>query len=142
VPALEIPAQLLIEHAGSDLQQMVGSRWGPPHLLSLHKPLADNLVDRGFDETGRNGLAVPVAVRIVRDRGQVSGHVTHELFKFILHSVRMFGFGTYLPRQILKYLQCSMWAAMPEIGFRTAQGSKTLLYMFRRVHPSDQPADP
>jgi hypothetical protein len=70
VPALEISAQLLIEHAGSDLQQMVGTRWGPPHLLFLHKPLADYLVDRGFDEAGRDGLAVPVAVRVVRDRGQ------------------------------------------------------------------------
>jgi hypothetical protein len=56
VPELEIPAQLLIEHAGSDLQQMVGSRWSPPHLLFLHKPLTDNLVDRGFNEAGRNGL--------------------------------------------------------------------------------------
>ena len=59
MPALEIPAQLLIEHAGSDLQQMLRSRWGPPHLSFLHKPLADNLADRGLDEAGRNGLAVP-----------------------------------------------------------------------------------
>jgi hypothetical protein len=88
VPALEIPAQLLIKHAGSDLQQMMGTRWGPPHLLFLHKPLADNLVDCGFDEVGRNGLAVPVAVRIVRDRCQISGHVNHKLFKFILRTVR------------------------------------------------------
>jgi hypothetical protein len=90
VPALKIPAQLLIEHAGSYLQQMAGSRWGPSHLLFLHKPLADNLVDRGFDEAGRDRFAVPVAVCIVRDRGQVSGHVTHELFEFILHRVRIF----------------------------------------------------
>ena len=133
MPALEIPAQLLIEHAGSDLQQMVGTRWGPPHLLFLHKPLADNLVDRGFDEAGRDGLAVPVAVCIVRDRGQVSGHVTHELFEFILHSLRMVGLSTDLPRQILKCLQCSMRTAVPEIGFRTAQDSKTLLHVFGKV---------
>ena len=63
MPALEIPAQLPIEHAGSDLQRMVGSRWSPPHLLFFHKPLADNLVDGGFDEAGRDGLAVAVAVR-------------------------------------------------------------------------------
>ena len=36
--ALEITAQLLIEHAGSDLQQMVGTRWGPPHLLFIWTP--------------------------------------------------------------------------------------------------------
>src|SRR5450631_1366185 len=112
---------------------MVGTRWGPSHLLFLHKPLADYLVDRGFDEAGRNGLAMPVAIRIVRDRRQVSGHVTHELLKFILHGLRMFGISTDLPRQILKGLQCSMWATVPEIGFRTAQDSKTLLYMFGRV---------
>ena len=62
MPALEIPAQLLIEHAGSDLQQMVGSPWGPPHLLFLHESLADNLVDRGFDEAGCNGIAARLAV--------------------------------------------------------------------------------
>ena len=101
MPALEIAAQLLIEHTGSDLQQMVGSRWGPSHLLFLHKPLADNLVDRGFDEAGRNGLAMPVAIPIVRDRRQVGSHVTHELFEFILHGLRMFGFGTDLPCQII-----------------------------------------
>ena len=133
MPALEIAAQLLIEHAGSDLQQMVGTRWGPPHLLFLHKPLADNLVDRGFDEAGRDGLAVPVAVRIVRDRGEVGRHIVHELLKFVLHILGVLGFGADIPRQILKCLQCSMWAAVPEIGFRTAQDSKTLLYMFGRV---------
>ena len=102
MPALEIATQLLIEHAGSDLQQTVGTLWGPPHLLFLHKPLADNLVDRGFDEAGRDGLAVPVAVRIVWDRRQVGSHVTHELFEFILHNLRMFGFSTDLPCQILE----------------------------------------
>ena len=121
MPALEIPAQLLVEHAGSHLQQMVGTRWGSPHLLCPHKPLADNLVDGGLDEAGRDGLAVPLAVRIVRDRRQVSGHVIHELFKFVLHRLCMFGFSTDLPRRILKCLQCPMRAAVPEIGFRTAQ---------------------
>jgi hypothetical protein len=53
VPALEITAQLLIEHAGPDLQQPVGARGRPTHLLSLHKPLADNLVNGGLDEAGR-----------------------------------------------------------------------------------------
>ena len=72
VPALKITAQLLIENSGPDLQQLVGARGGSTHLLFLHKPLADNLVDRGFDEASRNGLAVPVAVRIVRNRGQVA----------------------------------------------------------------------
>jgi hypothetical protein len=51
----------------------------PSHLLLLHKPLADNLVDSGLDEAGRDGLAVPPAVRIVRDRGKVGGHVTQSL---------------------------------------------------------------
>jgi len=63
MPALEITAQLLIEHAGPDLQQPVGARGRPTHLLSLHRPLADNLVNGGLDEAGRDGLAVAVAVR-------------------------------------------------------------------------------
>lgn len=44
----------------------------PPHLLFPHQPLADHLVHRGFDESGRDGLAVSVAVRITND---ATGHV-------------------------------------------------------------------
>ena len=61
MPALKITVQLLIEHSSPDLQQLVGARWGPALLLFLHKPLADNFVDGGLDEAGRDGLAVPVA---------------------------------------------------------------------------------
>jgi hypothetical protein len=46
----KIAAHLLIEHAGFDLQQMVGTHWGPPVPGFLHKPLAQNLVDRGAPE--------------------------------------------------------------------------------------------
>jgi hypothetical protein len=38
VPALKITAQLLIEHAGPDLQQPVGARGRPTHLLSIWTP--------------------------------------------------------------------------------------------------------
>jgi hypothetical protein len=71
VPAPKITEQLLIEHSSPDRQQLVGSRGGPTHLLLLHKPLADNLVDGRLDEAGRDGFAVPLAVRIVWDRGEV-----------------------------------------------------------------------
>ncbi len=43
----------------------------PPHLLFLHEPLADDLVDGGFDKSARNRLAVPVTIRVIRDRRYV-----------------------------------------------------------------------
>jgi hypothetical protein len=45
----------------------------------------------------------------------------------------MVGFSTDLPRQILKCLQCAMWTAVPEIGFRAAQDPETLFYVLGRV---------
>jgi hypothetical protein len=39
-------APSVIEHLGADLQQQVGARGGPPHLLFLHKPPADHLCGR------------------------------------------------------------------------------------------------
>jgi hypothetical protein len=53
----------------------VGARGRPTHLLSLHKPLADNLIDGGLDEAGRGGLAVAVAVRIVRSPGEATQEI-------------------------------------------------------------------
>jgi hypothetical protein len=51
MPALEVAAELLIEHTGSDLQQPIRAVQCPPHLLLLHEPLADDLVDGGFDKS-------------------------------------------------------------------------------------------
>jgi hypothetical protein len=51
------------EHAGPDLQQLVGARGASAHLLFLHRPLADDLSDGGFNEAGRDRLAVPLLQR-------------------------------------------------------------------------------
>jgi hypothetical protein len=60
MPALEVSAQLLIEHAGSYLQQSMGAVWCPPHLLFLDGAFADYLVDGRLDQSGRNRLAVSI----------------------------------------------------------------------------------
>jgi len=100
MPALEITAQLLIEYTGPDLQELVGASWGPPHLLFLDQLLAHDLVDGGLDEAGGNRLAVPVAIRIVRDRADVGRHIAHELLKLALHVLRALGLGADIPRQV------------------------------------------
>jgi len=51
----------------------------PAHLLSLAEALAHHRVDRRFDETGRNPLAVAVSLGIVRDRAGIVGDVDLEL---------------------------------------------------------------
>jgi hypothetical protein len=91
VPALEIPTQLLIEHAGSDLQQMVDTRWGPPHLLFLHKPLADNLVDRRFDEAGGDAVHRRPLFREIRQTSTISAHIIPKLFDDLFGSLNRLG---------------------------------------------------
>src|ERR1017187_3774503 len=44
----------------------MGASRGPAHLLLLDESLADHLVDGGLDKSGRNRLAVPVAVAYAR----------------------------------------------------------------------------
>jgi hypothetical protein len=43
----------------------MGAVLRPPHLLLLHHPLADHLIDRRLREPGRNPLAVAIALAIV-----------------------------------------------------------------------------
>jgi hypothetical protein len=40
----------------------------PSHLLLLDEPLADDLVDGRLDKAGRDRLAVPVTIGVIRDR--------------------------------------------------------------------------
>jgi hypothetical protein len=55
MPALEVGSQLLIEHAGSYLQQPMCAVWCPPHLLFLDEMLTDHLVDRRFERIPASG---------------------------------------------------------------------------------------
>ena len=43
----------------------------PSHLLLLDEPLADDLVDGRLDKAGRDGLAVPMTISVIRDRRYV-----------------------------------------------------------------------
>jgi len=53
----------------------------PRHLLPLHKPLADHLVDRRLDEARRDRLVMTVAVPVVQDKALVVLDVADELLQ-------------------------------------------------------------
>src|ERR1019366_6505068 len=72
--------------------------------------LADHLVDGGLDKSGRNRLAVPVAIRIIGYRRKVGHHVVHELLEFILQSLRALGFSADIPGQLFGGVQRPRWA--------------------------------
>ena len=53
--------------------------WRPAHLLLLHHPLADDLVDGGLGEGTGDDLASPVTLAVVGDAGSVGPQVAAEL---------------------------------------------------------------
>ena len=53
--------------------------WRPAHLLLLHHPLADDLVDGGLGEGTGDDLASPVTLAVVGDVGGVGPQVAAEL---------------------------------------------------------------
>src|SRR5664280_426216 len=76
---VEVVGELVVEDPDTDLQQEVRAARGPAHLLLLDHALADQLVDRGLDERGRDGLAGPVALAVVGDPLGVGADVAVEL---------------------------------------------------------------
>src|SRR4051812_19063245 len=78
IPAVERRPQVVVEDLDADLEQPMRPRPGPPHLLLLHHPLADHLIDRRFHERGRDRLAMAIPVPVVGDRGPVHLDVVTE----------------------------------------------------------------
>src|SRR5271165_24641 len=66
IPAPEGVLPLLVEYAGSYLQEEMRSTLAPSHLLFLHHSLAHYLIDRRLDETGSDPFAVAIALPVVR----------------------------------------------------------------------------
>ncbi len=52
VPSPEGTGEFVVEHLGADLQKQMGAAWSPSHLLLLHQPLGDHLIDRRLHESG------------------------------------------------------------------------------------------
>jgi hypothetical protein len=50
----------------------------PPHLLLLHHPSADDLIDRRFSERGGDRLAVAIPVPLVGDKRFVHRNIAPE----------------------------------------------------------------
>jgi hypothetical protein len=71
IPGGEQVAQRAVEGSGSGLQEPMGTFLRPLHLLLLGEALADDEVDGGFGEGGRDDLAMVPALAVVRDRGGV-----------------------------------------------------------------------
>jgi len=67
IPAVEVRGQFVVEDAGADLEEQVGSTRSPAHLLLLHHAFADDLVDGGLDEGAGDGLPGAVAIPVVGD---------------------------------------------------------------------------
>src|SRR5271157_4324187 len=66
IPALEGVLPLLVERAGSYLQEEMCSTLAPSHLLFLHHSLAHDLIYRRLDETGSDPYPVAIALPVVR----------------------------------------------------------------------------
>jgi hypothetical protein len=66
IPAPEGVLPLLVEYAGSYLQEEMRSTLAPSHLLFLHHSLAHYLIDRRLDETGSDPFPVAIALPVVR----------------------------------------------------------------------------
>ncbi|HXZ70645.1 MAG TPA: hypothetical protein VEH31_07225, partial [Streptosporangiaceae bacterium] len=79
VPAVKVAGELVVQDAGADLEQEVGTGGCPAHLLFLDHALADDLVDRGLGERGGDGLASTAALPVVRDPPGVGADVAVEL---------------------------------------------------------------
>jgi len=58
VPLTKQVFEFVVEHPCPDLKQEVSPARGPPHRLLLDEPLADHLIDGGFDEARRDALPV------------------------------------------------------------------------------------
>src|SRR5580698_5435739 len=66
IPAPESVLPLIVEHAGSYLQEEMRTALAPSHLLFLHHSLAHDLIDRRLDETGSDPFPVAIALPVVR----------------------------------------------------------------------------
>jgi hypothetical protein len=80
--------------------------------LLLDAALADHLVDGGLDKSGRNWLAVTVAIRIIAYRRKVGYHVVHALLEFVLQNLRTLGLSADIRGQFFDGVQRPMRAAV------------------------------
>ncbi len=95
---------------------------GPAHLLLLHKPLADNLVDRGFCDCRGDRFSITIPIAVIRNGGLIG---TNVVVKLVPGSGQLPGFGTRLRVNIqlqpFQQLQCFVHVAVPEKPFDPLQ---------------------
>jgi|CXWL01.1.fsa_nt_gi hypothetical protein len=65
VPAPKDSFRFVIQNRGPCLEEEMRPASRPVHLLFLHKPPADHVVDRRFDERRANRFSLPIALTIV-----------------------------------------------------------------------------
>src|SRR5450759_3118606 len=69
-----------------------------------------------LDKSGRNWLAVPMTIRVIRYRRHVARYVIHEFLEFFLQLRRAWRFRSDIPGQLIECTQCAMRAAVPQVG--------------------------
>jgi hypothetical protein len=132
----------------------------PPHLLPFDHARADDLVDRGFDERGRDGLPGAPALPVVQDGRGVSGEVAVELadrlvslpdstpvpasvrsvVRSVVRSSMVCRARKTLPCQRNHFTRCSSWAALADVSGAhrrpLAGGVSTVIRIVRWNQPS------
>jgi hypothetical protein len=76
MPIAECILQRSIENVDANLDEGLNRISVPPHLLLLVHPFADNLVHRGFGESGRYPRSVTVALAVVWYRIRIQFQVS------------------------------------------------------------------
>ena len=125
IPAVEVRGELVVEDAGADLEEQVGSTRSPAHLLFFHHAFADDLVDGGLDEGAGDGLPGAVAFPVVGDPVGVSTDVgvelTHRLGQSGLFEGGFLAAFVELALEVLDGLQGPEDVAVPEEPFEAVQ---------------------
>src|SRR5437868_6470276 len=110
-----MPTELVVEHRGSYLQQLVGFLIWPSHLLSFDESLGHHLVDRGLDEAAGDRFTVTIPIAVVDDEVLVVVEVCLALLDLRLEfgvrrAVRQW---LDIPAERVKALQRPMRTAVP-----------------------------
>jgi hypothetical protein len=125
IPAVKVGSQFVVEDAGADLEEEVGSAWGPAHLLFLDHAFADDLVHGGLDEGAGDGLPGAVVFPVVGDPvgvgPDVGGELTHRLGQSGLFEGGLLAAFVELALQFLDGLQGAEDVAVPEEPFEAVQ---------------------
>ena len=116
VPMREGAPQIIIQYLRADLEQPMGTRLGPPHLLLLDETLARHLVDRRFHKRTRNHLTAAIPFAILGNEILIGIDIPPEFFQRGAYFFRTGRFFTlHIHNKVIQLLQRAKHVAMPAI---------------------------